>query len=289
MNWVIGIQRAIDYIEENLCEKIDYDEAAKCAYSSVFHFQRIFSMLCGFTVGDYIRQRRLTLAGEELLGSDKKVIDIALKYGYDSPESFARAFYKFHGIKPSEAKKGGKLKHFSKISVKLTLTGGNTMDYRIEKMSALKILCKRTNVSKPVDDTATENISAFWGKCGQDGTITKLCERIPKDTPIKGLLGICFSSEIKNSEIPYGIGFALGDEKVDTSDFEIAQIPAATYAVFKVKGKMPDAFQETYKRICGEFLVQSEYDYAGIAELEVYPSDDIANPNYECEIWVAVK
>lgn len=71
------------------------------------------------------------------------------------------------------------------------------MDYRIEKMSALKILCKRTNVSKPVDDTATANISAFWGKCGQDGTITKLCERIPKDTPIKGLLGICFSSEIK--------------------------------------------------------------------------------------------
>lgn len=75
-------------------------------------------------------------------------------------------------------------------------------------------------------------------------------------------------------------------EKADTNDFEIAEIPAATYAVFKVKGKMPDAFRETYKRICGEFLVQSRYDYAGIAELEVYPSDDIANPNYECEIWV---
>ena len=90
MNWVIGIQRAIDYIEENLCEKIDYDEAAKCAYSSVFHFQRIFSMLCGFTVGDYIRQRRLTLAGEELLGSDKK----GYRYCFEIRLRFARKLCK---------------------------------------------------------------------------------------------------------------------------------------------------------------------------------------------------
>lgn len=105
MDWLTGIQNAINYIEGNLTEKIDYDEAAKQASCSSFYFQRIFSILCGITLGDYIRNRRLTLAGNELSTTDNKVIDIALKYGYESPESFTRAFSKFHGVTPSNAKK----------------------------------------------------------------------------------------------------------------------------------------------------------------------------------------
>ncbi|MBO5411225.1 MAG: helix-turn-helix transcriptional regulator, partial [Clostridia bacterium] len=107
MDWIVGIQRAINYIEDNLTETIDYEEVAKQCYSSSYHFQRVFSILCGYTVGEYIRNRRLTLAGKELATTNAKVIDVALKYGYESPDSFAKAFQKFHGILPSQARNNG--------------------------------------------------------------------------------------------------------------------------------------------------------------------------------------
>ena len=106
-NWVDGIQNAIAYIEDNLTEKLGIKDIASKAYVSEFHFQRIFSALCGFTVSEYIRNRRLTLAAEELSLSDAKVIDVAMKYGYDSHDSFTRAFTKFHGISPKAAKEKG--------------------------------------------------------------------------------------------------------------------------------------------------------------------------------------
>lgn len=105
MDWIQGIQNAINYIEEHIGEKINYEEIAKIAYSSSYHFQRVFGVVCGITLGEYIRRRRLTLAGNELLTSDSKVTDIAFKYGYDTPESFSRAFTHFHGVKPSEVKR----------------------------------------------------------------------------------------------------------------------------------------------------------------------------------------
>lgn len=143
MNWVQGIQRAIDYVEANITEEIDFEKAAKQAYASSFHFQRVFGILCGFSLGDYIRMRRLSLAGEELSKGNAKIIDIALKYGYDTPESFSRAFTRFHGIAPSEAKHGGNVRIFTPLSVKLTLTGGSKMDYRIERRAAFQVVCKR--------------------------------------------------------------------------------------------------------------------------------------------------
>lgn len=104
MDWIMGLQKAVDYIEDNLTENIDYEIVAAQSFSSSYHFQRVFSILCGFTVGEYIRNRRLSLAGAELAVGDSKVIDVALKYGYESPDSFAKAFRKFHGILPSQAK-----------------------------------------------------------------------------------------------------------------------------------------------------------------------------------------
>ena len=140
MDWITGIQRAIDYVEAHLTEPIDYEEVAKRAYSSSFHFQRIFSIMCGFTLGEYIRARRLSLAGSALAGGEGKVIDIAMKYGYETPESFSRAFTRFHGISPSKAKaNGAALKSYSRLSVKLILSGGNAMDYRIEKRTHLNL------------------------------------------------------------------------------------------------------------------------------------------------------
>lgn len=124
MDWITGIQRALDYTEEHLTEQVDYDAAARQACSSTFHFQRMFTMLCGFSLGDYIRMRRLSLAAEALTGTDERVIDIALRFGYDTPESFSRAFARFHGITPTDARRGGVVKSFSRLSVKLILSGG---------------------------------------------------------------------------------------------------------------------------------------------------------------------
>ena len=131
MDWITGIQNAIDYIENHLTETIDYDIVAVQSFSSTYHFQRIFSILCGFTVGEYIRNRRLSLAGSELATTDIKVIDVAVKYGYESPDSFAKAFQKFHGITPSSARmNGSKLKSFSRLVLKISLEGGKLINYR---------------------------------------------------------------------------------------------------------------------------------------------------------------
>ena len=288
MDWISGIQRAIDYVEEHLTDDINFEEAAKRAYSSSFHFQRVFSMICGYTLGDYIRYRRLSLAAAELSATNARVIDVALKYRYDSPESFSRAFTRFHGVSPSAAKNGSSIKSFSALSVKLTLSGGNTMDYRIEKRDAFKIICKKQRFMAEKEITF-EKIPLFWQECTKDGTLEHLISRIPANTGFKGILGISFSSEMVDNNFPYGIGVEY-DGKSVPDGFEVVEIPAHTYAAFTCRGKMPESFQETYKRILTEFFPQSsEYRYANGVEMELYPSDDVENPNYSCEIWVAVE
>ena len=288
MDWITGISKAIDYIEEHITEPTDYARAAKEACSSPFNFQRVFALLCGYTLGDYVRMRRLTLAGEELLSTDAKVIDVALKYGYDSPESFSRAFTRFHGVSPSAVRKGAAIRSFSRICVKLILTGGSIMEYRIEKKQAAKIICRRREFTKPGDDYTNKEIPEFWNECGRDGSIQKLCGYIKDSAQFKGLLGVCFSTEMTDSGFPYGIG-AEYDGESDPQNFEIVEIPAYTYAVFTVRGRMPDAFRETYRKICTEFFPQSGYEYGNGVEIEVYPSADVQNPDYTCEIWIAVK
>lgn len=138
MDWITGIQNAINYIENHLTEELDYEEIAKEGFASSFHFQRVFNALCGYTVGEYVRNRRLSLAGTDFATTDEKVIDIAAKYGYENPESFSKAFQKFHGITPTQARGNGTmLRSFSRLSIKVSLEGGNTMNYRIEEKPSM--------------------------------------------------------------------------------------------------------------------------------------------------------
>lgn len=174
MNYTQGLQNAIDYIEEHLTDDLDIEEIAAQSGLSAFYFQRFFNILCDYPLGEYIRNRRLTLAGNELSGTDEKVIDIALKYGYDTPESFSRAFSRFHGITPSQAKKNSSpLKSFSRLSVEIHLKGGNIMDYKIVKKDAFKVLEKISTHS--IDDEQNKNtIPDFWTQSHQVGTVQKL-------------------------------------------------------------------------------------------------------------------
>ena len=288
MDWIRSLQKAIDYVEEHITEKIDYEAVAKEALSSVFHFQRVFGIMCGMTLGDYIRMRRLTLAAQELMDTDAKIIDIALKYGYDTPESFTRAFSKFHGFTPTEVSNGATITAFSRLSVKIILSGGNLMNYRIEKKDAFNVICKRKQVEKPGSDVAAKDIHEFWTECGKDGSMDRIFKYIPKNPTMNGLLGICFTDNMSDNHFPYGIGFEYEGQDVDPN-LEVIEIPEHTFAVFTCKGRMPDAFVETYKKICTEFFPQNDkYEYAHGVEFEVYPSDKIDDSNYTCEIWIAV-
>ena len=290
MDWITGIRRAIDYVEAHITEPIDYEEVAKQAYSSNFHFQRVFSILCGFTLGDYIRMRRLSMAGNELSSSRIRVIDTALKYGYDTSESFSRAFTRFHGVSPSQAKQGGvALKSFSPISVKLVLDGGNVMNYRIETKDAFQLVCKKMRVSCK-SEMKKEEISDFWKACGLDGTFSSLCKYLPQNSIFGNcIVGATFGKDASETEFPYAIGTLYDGVPISDAGLTVEEIPAHTYVVFSCVGKMPEAFTQLCQQIFSEFFPTSEYQPYGGTDFEAYPSADVTNPNYTCEIWVAVE
>jgi AraC family transcriptional regulator len=282
MDWIRGMQRAVDYIENNLTEELDFADIAETAYSSSYHFQRTFNLLTGITVGEYIRNRRLSLAGEELSGSGAKVIDVALKYGYDTPESFAKAFVRFHGITPSAARHAGaRLKSFNRLSITITLKGGAIMDYQIVRRESYPILAKIKNVP-------TVNMEGiipdFWTECYKDGTVSVLCKHGVKSE----LLGICEPEKKGEKTFRYGIGIECSKDVVPPEGFEVWNIPAKTWAVFQCVGPMPESIQEMWKRIYSEFLPQSDYERLEEIDVERYPEEDTKKKPV-CEIWLPVR
>lgn len=289
MDWITGIQNAIDYVEDNILNHIDYEEVARKAYSSSFHFQRVFSLLCGYTLGDYIRLRRLTLAGAELASKNVKVIDVALKYGYDSPESFSRAFVRFHGVTPSSVKNGESIKSFSRISVKLTLDGGDIMDYRIEKKEEFKIICKKKSFIDKNKFTEVE-IREFWNECMMDGTIQKLIKYGAEDNIFgNAIVGVSFARDERDEVAPYGIGIPYNGQEITDEDLVVETIQSYTYVILKCVGEMPEAFEKTYKQVYSEFFPTSGYSPCNGVAFEVYPSADVNDPDYTCEIWITVE
>jgi len=173
MDWVESLNKALDYIEDNLHKNITCSEIAKHVYISSAHLQRSFYCLTGLAIGGYIRNRRLTLAGHELSIENAKVIDVAMKYGYETPESFSKAFRRFHDVTPSQAKRNGvNLKSYNRLTVKIIMEGGSVMDYRIEKREAFKVVVKAKtynessfdldkNINDPFDINTPRFISLF--------------------------------------------------------------------------------------------------------------------------------
>lgn len=287
MDWLTGVQNAINYIEEHLTEEIDYTQVAKEAACSSFYFQRIFGILCGMTLGDYIRNRRLTLAGNELRASDEKVIDIALKYGYESPESFTRAFSRFHGVTPSEAKKdGSKLKSFSRLSVKITLSGGNIMDYKIIEKEAFDII-EKVEAHTVENSENAKSIPDFWSRSHNDGTVKKLLDTTTTDRTF--IFGVCYGNLPENAKtFDYSIAAKCGENTVVPEGFRKNTIPARTWAVFECKGAMPDAMQDTWHKIVSEFFPTSIYQPTYEMDIEAYTEGNMGSPDYRSEIWVPV-
>ena len=188
-DWIEGFQASIDYIEQNLTKELDIGKIAKKAALSSFYYQRIFGAMCGMTVGEYIRERRMTLAAQELACSDCKVIDIALKYGYDSPDSFTKAFQRFHGITPAQAReKGTVLRSLAPLHIKITLEGGTMLDYKIVEKSAFTVVGVKKSFNS---ETSYTEIPKFWDEWASDMK------------GLKGMFGVC--SDMDGTNFDYWI------------------------------------------------------------------------------------
>lgn len=277
MDWVRSLNLAIEYIEDHLSDNIVCEDIAQHAFYSSFHFQRTFSLLTGITVSEYIRNRRLSLAAQDLLYNNAKVIDVALKYGYDTPESFTKAFQRFHGVLPSQAKKFGiELKSFSRLTLKIVLEGGSIMDYKIEQKDSFRVVVK---TRKFTAENSSNEIPLFWSDYFASGSHHQIC----------GMMGICLPVETGCKEFEYGIGC---DEKHVTSvpeGFRTIEIPSYTWAIFKCIGPMPDAIQNMWKRIYSEWLPQSAYELMDGYDIEFYTEGDTSSKDYVSEIWIPIK
>lgn len=274
--WSEGISDAIAYIEENITEDLDINIIADKACISAFYFQKIFGALCGITVGEYIRNRRLSLAGLELSSSDERIIDIAIKYGYESPDSFTRAFTKFHGITPSMAKENGtKLNSFAPLKIKLTLEGGTMLEFKIVKKEQFTVVGKARSFNT---DTSYEEIPKFWKENMNNGNTSDLIR----------MYGICMDSDGKNFEYLIADNYTPWSEIPSECISKV--IPAGTWAVFPCHGALPKALQDVNTKIWSEWLPSCKnYKLAGNYNIEMYtPPKENPNDDYN-EIWIPVE
>ena len=287
MNWISSIQKAIDYIENHLTEKLDYTKIAEQAICSPYYFQKIFVILCGMTVGEYIRNRKLTLAGNELMATDIKIIDLALKYGYEFPESFTRAFTNFHGVTPSEArKKNSQLKSFSRLKVQIILKGGNSMDYKISSKKSFTVL-EKIEQHMVVGEKNINTIPAFWEKSHHDGTIATLLKHAIDNSFI---FGICYGNGHTDCEqFDYSIAVACAPDTIAPDGYRINTIPARTWVILECTGAMPDAIQQLWHELCTEFFPTSNYQPTYELDIEAYPAGNMTDPNYKSQIWIPIK
>lgn len=282
MEWIKNLSKAIDYLEDNLDKTISYEEAARIACCSVYYFQRMFSYVAAVPLSEYIRRRRMTQAAFELQSTDKKVLEIALTYGYSSPTSFNRAFQSVHGISPVAARtKGIVLRAYPPIKFSVQVTGGDAMHYRIEEKESMRIVGVRMPLSNDMEQNQ-KNVPVFWEIVMRSKQPTIL-EAISNQQP-QGLLGI--TTYQNPSTICYYIAAAT-DKPVPAGMFEY-HIPAATWAVFECHGPFKESIQNIFKRFLTEWLPFSGYVYAELPDLEVYPFDACAASGYS-EVWIAVK
>lgn len=285
MEWMRRMNEAVSYVEAHLKTEIDYGEIARIAGCSAYHFQRVFAYMAGVSLAEYLRRRRLTLAAFELQRTNRKVIDIALESGYESPTAFARAFQNFHGMSPSEARAGGgAYTAFSPISFQISIKGVSAMQYRIEEKKALRIVGAKLSTTME-NDEGPRRIPAFWQETAQSGMIARLGQLCNGEIP--GALGVSVGNWKTYKEFDYYIGFTTAQPAGE--GMEEYLVPACTWAIFEGTGPMPGAMQELQSRIVSEWLPTSGYEYADAPDIEVYFDEAMGNPNAKFAVWLPIK
>lgn len=278
MEWVERLNQSMQYIEEHLTDEISYEELGRIACCSAYHYQRMFTYMAGVTLSEYIRRRKMSLAAVDLQGGDAKIIDVAEKYGYNSPTAFNRAFQSIHGIAPSAVRKEGtSVRTYPPLSFKISVKGAVQMDYRIETKEAFRII----GVSAPLFQEIEKNfkiVPGMWEKAASDGTLQKLAGMM--DSQPMGILGVSACNEVEK----WKYFIAVASTKEDAA-FEEYIVPASTWAVFSGSGTN-QSVQELEQRIVTEWLPTSGYEYANAPDIEVYLNPDPQNAQYE--VWIPV-
>ena len=293
VTWFERMNCVLDHIEANLDSKIDMAVLAKIACYSVANLQRVFSIIADMPLSEYIRHRRLTLAAFELQNSNIKVLDLALKYGYDSPESFARAFNAVHGTTPSSARGDGvMLKAYPRISFLLTLKGAVPMNYKIEKKSAFTVYGIE-GVFTTENSENLKTIPQFWDELLSDGRYEKLKQSTGiSDNSQNDLClinAICDYETVGSNKFPYMV-FAFKTEKSNTTTYKVVDIPEATWAIFKSERhnieETSTTMQKLISRVYTDWLPTAQYEKIDGFELELYYGND---DDCWCETWIRVE
>lgn len=288
------MQQAISFMEEHMCEDISYIEVAQNVHMSNYNFHRTFSFIAGMTANEYIRKRRLTLAAQELQATDISVIDAAYKYGYESPESFSKAFSRFHGSSPKQAKqKGAKLHLFNPLVIKIILEGGSVMDYRIEHREGQRFIALvKSFPNEIINDDNDHSIPDFWKECSEKNLIEPM--RMLRVEGKRDLYGLCGPAKDGETHFDYGIGIVIdGDTDAEKAEqflkngYSIWITEPVDYAVFKCFGNDGDCIGETWGKFFKEFVPQTGYAQTEDTDYEIYYEKSEAG--LFCELWIPVK
>lgn len=286
MALVESMQKAIDYMEAHLQDHVTIEDIAKQANISSFHFQRTFMILTDMSVKEYLRRRRLTLAAQELSNTDCKIIDLAFKYGYETPEAFSKAFRKQHGITPSEARKGlGKLQSYNRLVIQVSLKGAKPMKYHIVKRESFQVTGIKREFPCSEEDTGIPGVPQFWSEVNGNGTADRLIKLM--NGQIKGLLGICSNYNAEKNTTDYWIA---AEHRGDAPDpFSSLVLPASKWAVFEARGPVPGAIIKTWKQIYSEWFPSNGYEQADMEAFEAYIDANPFDEDSYNEIWVPIK
>lgn len=277
MDWITGLNKTMDYIEAHLSGEIDYEQLARLACCSSYHYQRMFAYMAGVSLGEYIRRRRMSVAAADLQGGEK-VLEVALKYGYQSPTAFNRAFQSVHGLPPSALREtGASVKAFPPLHFTITIKGVEQMEYRIEKREPFRVVGVSIAIDKDMEKNF-DKIPPFWGQAAADGVIEKLAGMM--DAQPMGILGVCACTG--EEEWRYWIAAASTRQDAALEEFTV---PAAVWAVFPGSGTN-QSIQELERRVLTEWLPSSGYEYGNAPDIEVYLNADPQDSKYE--VWIPV-
>ena len=294
MEWIAAVQQAITYMEAHLMEEISYEDVAKQVHISSYEFHRAFSFLTGMTANTYIRNRRLSLAGLEILNTDVKITDIALKYGYETPESFTKAFTRFHGVAPRFVREeSAKLVLFNPLNIKITVEGGKRMDYRIVQTKAQKFVAIIGRFDNAIiNDDDNHDIPDFWEQCQQKNLIEAMLQLRPAGK--RDLYGLCSPTKAGETTFEYGIGVLLDDDtknldpaEMEQAGFRVWDVKPGTYVVFDCMGEDGDCISQTWAKFYQEFLPQTGYEASEETDYEIYP--ETGKTGLFCELWIPLK
>lgn len=266
MEWLSCIRDIIKYIEDNLMDENCAEDVLRQTYISPMLLQKGFQILTGYTITSYIRNRRLYLAACELQKTNKKVIDIALDYGSETPESFTKAFTRFHGCNPTQARNGAAIQIFLPLKINISVQGGNQIECKVKNMSEFSIV---GYVKEITSENAHEIIPEFWD------------EVLAKDKTV-GEYAVCMD-DLGNKAFHYMIGKEY-DGGIIPEGMSIYKISARDWAIFECQGENPAAIQELDQKIWKEWLPgNSDYELCGNANIEWY-----GNNNHSA-MWIPVR